>query len=96
MAGDMMDKTIGISEFRKTIAEIVKDVHGNRNRYTVVQRSKARAVLISPDELEALEGPTGKGNPVVLKPTKVNTPQRRKTPYDEFFGRQHLDGKRSL
>jgi len=91
-----MDKTIGISEFRKTIAEIVKDVFGNRNRYIIVQRSKARAVLISPVELEALEGSAGKGNPVVLKPTKIDTPQRRKTSYEEFFGKQHLDGKRSL
>jgi prevent-host-death family protein len=50
-----MDKTIGISDLRKSISAKVKEVHEDRSRYIIMQRSKAKAVLISPDEIETLE-----------------------------------------
>ncbi len=91
-----MDKTIGISEFRQTIADRIKDVHEHRCRYIIVQRSTARAVLISPDELELLEGKANKKNQITHKQAKSVAPRPNKTSYDAFFGKRHLSGKRSL
>lgn len=51
-----MDKIIGISELRTSIASVIKDVSGRGSRYIITQHSRARAVLLSPEELEALEG----------------------------------------
>jgi len=90
-----MDKTIGISEFRQTIAEKIKDVHQNRSRYIIVQRSKARAVLISPEELEFLVGAGRKRKVNVNEKIKSEIPTKNRTSYDEFFGKQSLNGKRS-
>ena len=50
-----MDKTIGISELRKSMASKIKEVHEKGARYIIMQRSKAKAVLLSPEEIETLE-----------------------------------------
>ena len=73
-----MDKTIGISEFRQTIAEKIKDVHEHHCRYIIVQRSKARAVLISPDELELLEEKPNKRNSVEFKSGEIRSSPTKK------------------
>jgi prevent-host-death family protein len=83
-----VDKTIGISELRKSLAEKVKDVHKNHTRYVIVQRSQARAVLMSPEELELLDNankgiiPGSEGS--FQGPSSVP----RSSSYDEFFGKQ--------
>ena len=50
-----MDKIIGVSELRKSIASIVKEVHEKDSRYIIMQHSRAKAVLLSPNEMETLE-----------------------------------------
>lgn len=49
-----MDKIVPIREARATLPSILKAVSSGR-RYVITQRSHARAVLISLDELESLE-----------------------------------------
>jgi prevent-host-death family protein len=50
-----MDKIIGISELRTSIASVISEVSDEGTRYIITQHSRAKAVLLSPDELEALE-----------------------------------------
>jgi len=50
-----MDKIVGIAGLRKSIASIVREVHEDTAQYVIVQRSSARAVLLSPEKLETLE-----------------------------------------
>ena len=69
-----MDKTIGISELRKSIASIITDVHEKGSRYIVIQHSRAKAVLLSPEELEALEIKTERKN------------KKELSSYEKFFG----------
>lgn len=85
-----MAKTIGISEFRNNIAERIRDVSDNRSRYLILQRSQARAVLIHPDELEALEKAAAAGNGRIFKKVRVAAPRRRLTSYEDFFGKKRL------
>lgn len=54
----MTIKTIGISDLRKDISAKVKEVCEQHTRYIIVQRSSPKAVLLSLEELEALEGMT--------------------------------------
>lgn len=49
-----MDKVIGMVETRNHLPAILKSVTSGK-RYIITQRSHARAVLISPEELETLE-----------------------------------------
>ena len=50
-----MDKIIGISELRTSIASVISDVSEKGSRYIITQHSRAKAILLSPDELEVLE-----------------------------------------
>lgn len=71
-----MDKTIGISELRKSLASIIREVHDKRSRYIIVQHSQARAVLLSPDDMEFLEA-------------KVeNIIKKELSSYEKFFGKK--------
>jgi prevent-host-death family protein len=85
-----MDKTIGISDLRNNIAEKIREVSEERSRYLIVQRSKARAVLIHPDELAALEKAAAAEKITVSKITRPAVPQSRKTCYEDFFGKQSI------
>ena len=49
-----MDKIIGVVDTRTHLRQILKKV-SNGKRFIITQRSKARAALISLDELETLE-----------------------------------------
>ena len=49
-----MDKIVGVSETRSHLPSILKDVAGGM-RYVITQRSHAKAVLISTEDLESLE-----------------------------------------
>ncbi len=71
-----MDKTIGISELRKSLASTIKDVHERGSRYIILQHSQAKAVLLSPAEMETLEVKTERRIKVEL------------TSYEKFFGKK--------
>lgn len=49
-----MDKIVGIVQARSSLPSILKEVASGK-RYVITQRSHARAVIISPEELETLE-----------------------------------------
>lgn len=49
-----MDKVIGVVETRNHLPAILKQVAAGRH-FIITQRSHARAVLISPEDLETLE-----------------------------------------
>ncbi len=80
-----MDKTIGISELRKAISSKVKEVHENRSRYIIIQRSKPKAVLMSPEEVETLEIMADKEILNEIKQAKEDIQTGRFTSYEEFF-----------
>ena len=80
-----MDKTIGISELRKDISSKVKEVHENRSRYIIIQRSKPKAVLMSPEEVETLEIMADKEILNEIKQAKEDIQKGRFTSYEEFF-----------
>lgn len=93
-----MDKTIGISELRESISTIVKEVHEHRSRYIIMQRSKAMAVLISPEEIERLEMMASeqfRGEKKQMrrekKAAKKDIKKHRSTAYEDFFGKKSLD-----
>lgn len=80
-----MDKTIGISELRKSISSKVKEVHEDRSRYIIIHRSKPKAVLISPEEIESLEIMADKETLEEIKQAKEDILKGRFTPYEKFF-----------
>jgi prevent-host-death family protein len=80
-----MEKTIGISELRKAISSKVKEVHENRSRYIIIQRSKPKAVLMSPEEVETLEIMADKEILNEIKQAKEDIQKGRFTSYEEFF-----------
>ena len=80
-----MDKTIGISELRRAISSKVKEVHENRSRYIIIQRSKPKAVLMSAEEVETLEIMADKETLNEIKQAKEDIQKGRFTSYEEFF-----------
>ena len=90
-----MDKTIGISELRKSISERVKEVHEHRIRYIIMQRSKAKAVLVSPEEIEKIDHMADKKLPGKIRQTKKDTQSSRPSSYEDFFGKKSLDRSKS-
>ena len=67
-----MDKTIGISELRKSI----------------LQHSQAKAVLLSPDEMETLEITTEEGQSGGVKSAVENKTMEEISSYEKFFGKK--------
>jgi len=80
-----MDKTIGISELRKTISSKVREVHEDRSRYIIIQRSKPKAVLMSPEEVETLEIMADKETLNEIKQAKEDIRKGRVVSYEEFL-----------
>lgn len=80
-----MDKTIGISELRKTISSKVREVHEDRSRYIIIQRSKPKAVLMSPEEVETLEIMADKETLSEIKQAKEDIRKGRVVSYEEFL-----------
>lgn len=80
-----MDKTIGISELRKTISSKVKEVHEDRSRYIIIQRSKSKAVLMSYEEVETLEIMADKETLNEIKQAKEDIRKGRFVSYEEFL-----------
>ncbi len=85
-----MDKIIGISDLRESIATIIKGVDRG-SRYIVTQRSKPKAVLMSPDEVETLEVMGDKQLLQEIIRAKEDVSRGRFTSYQKFFARKLPD-----
>jgi prevent-host-death family protein len=82
-----MDKVVGISKLRNSLASIIKDVTRGAH-YIVVQRSKARAVILSPEEVETLEVLADRKLLEELLEAKKDILAGRFTTYEDFFGKK--------
>ena len=79
-----MDKIIGISELRNSIASTVREV-SKGSRCIVMQRSKPKAVLMSPEEVETLEIMADSRLLEEIKQAKEDIRKGDFTSYSEFF-----------
>lgn len=80
-----MVKTIGISDLRKDISAKVKEVHEQRIRYIIIQRSKPKAVLLSLEELESLEGVAEEKAPQKSEREEEDAQTGLEISYEDFF-----------
>ncbi len=83
-----MDKTIGISELRRSIASVIEDVYEQGSRYIILQHSRAKAVLLSPDEIEALEVKAEKIDQKDVFQVKEIDVKKELSSYEKFFGKR--------
>lgn len=81
-----MDKTIGIAELRGSIASVIKEIHEDGTQYVVLQRSKAKAVLLSPEKLETLEVMADKELLEDIRAAKEDILKGRYTSFEDYFG----------
>jgi prevent-host-death family protein len=80
-----MDKVIGIAATREKLPQIIKEISLGE-RYIITQRSKAKAVIVSLEEMETLEILADK---VLLKDivaAKEDIRNKRYVSYKEYFG----------
>ena len=82
-----MDKVIGMAKLRSSLASIIKDVTRGVH-YIIVQRSKAKAVLLSPEEVEALEVLADRKLLEEILEAKKDILEGRFATYEDFFGRK--------
>lgn len=82
-----MDKVVGISKLRNSLASIIKDVTKGAH-YIVVQRSKAKAVILSPEEVETLEVLADRKLLEEILEAKKDILEGRFTTYEDFFGKK--------
>ncbi|MFO7865559.1 MAG: type II toxin-antitoxin system Phd/YefM family antitoxin [Candidatus Aminicenantes bacterium] len=80
-----MDKTIGISSLRKSLAKKIQEVHEKGSRYIVLQRSKAKAVLVSPEEIETLEIMADNEILEDIRSAKEDIRKNRYIKYEDYF-----------
>jgi len=80
-----MDKVIGVAELRKSMASVIKEVHEKGSHYVIIQRSKAKAVLLSPEEVETLEVMADKELLEDIKQAKEDFLNSRFSTYEDFF-----------
>lgn len=85
-----MDKIIGISELRNSIASIIKEVCKGAH-YIIMQRSKPKAVLLSTEEVETLEIMADKKLLEDIKRAKEDILNREFTSYEDYFGKELPD-----
>lgn len=83
-----MDKTIGISELRKSLASIIRDVHEKGSRFIILQHSQAKAILLSPDDMESLEDKIERVPIQDAKSTKEDKIKKELSSYEKFFGKK--------
>ena len=81
-----MDKVVGISKLRNSLASIITDVAKGAH-YIVVQRSRAKAVILSPEELETLEVLADRKLLEDILEAKKDILEGRFKTYEEFFGK---------
>lgn len=82
-----MDKVIGISKLRNSLASVLKDVTKGTN-YIIVQRSKVKAILLSPEEVETLEVLVDRKVLKDILEAKKDILEGRFTTYEDFFGKR--------
>lgn len=82
-----MDKVIGIAKLRSSLASIIKDVTRGAH-YVIVQRSKAKAVLLSPEEVETLEVLADRKLLEEILEAKKDILEGRFAAYEDFFGKK--------
>ena len=85
-----MDKIVGISEFRKSMAAIINEVFKG-SKYIIMQRSKPKAVIMSPMDVETLEVMADKELLEDIKSAKREILNRDFVSYEEFFGKKLPD-----
>lgn len=83
-----MDKIIGVSELRKSMASIVKEVHEKGSRYIIMQHSRAKAVLLSPEEMETLEAGAERILHEDVKSEREDHIKKEWSSYEKFFGKK--------
>ncbi|MBN2246240.1 MAG: type II toxin-antitoxin system Phd/YefM family antitoxin [Candidatus Aminicenantes bacterium] len=83
-----MDKTIGISSLRKSLASKIQEIHEKGSRYIVMQRSKAKAVLVSPEEIETLEIMADKDILEDIKSAKEDIKKGNYVKYEDYFSKE--------
>jgi len=83
-----MDKVIGVVETRSQLPKLLKRV-ANGERFIIAQRSKARAVLLSPEEVETLEVMADKALLRELIEAKADIKAGRYRKYEEYFKEPH-------
>jgi PHD/YefM family antitoxin component YafN of YafNO toxin-antitoxin module len=80
-----MDKVIGVAELRKSMASVIKEVHEKGSHYVIIQRSKAKAVLLSPEEVETLEVMADRELLEDIKQAKEDFLHSGFSTYEDFF-----------
>lgn len=83
-----MDNIIGVSELRKSIASIVKEVHEKGSRYIIMQHSRAKAVLLNLDEVETLEAGAERIFHEDVKSEVGDNIKKELSSYEKFFGKK--------
>jgi antitoxin (DNA-binding transcriptional repressor) of toxin-antitoxin stability system len=79
-----MDKVIGVVETRSQLPKILERV-ANGERFIIAQRSRARAVLLSPEEVETLEVMADKKLLKELVEAKEDIKTGRYQTFEKFF-----------
>ena len=82
-----MDKVIGVVETRNRLRGILEEV-GRGRRFIIAQRSKAKAVLLSPEEVETLEVMADKELLRELLEAKADIREGRFRTYEDYFGKK--------
>jgi len=79
-----MDKVVGVLETRNHLRELLEEV-GKGRRIIITQRSRARAVLLSPEEAETMEAMADKELLKELIEAKADIKGGRYTTFDKYF-----------
>jgi len=87
----MIVKTIGISDLRKDISAKIKEVHEKHTRYIIVQRSSPKAVLLSLEEMEALEGMTDRKRRKETARPEEDIDSGQDVSFEDFFHKKLAD-----
>jgi len=80
-----MDKVVGVVETRNNLRGLLNEV-GKGRRVIIVQRSKARAVLVSPEDMETLEVMADKDLLRELIEARADIRAGRYKTFDDYFG----------
>ena len=80
-----MDKVIGMVETREKLPGILKNISLGK-RYIITQRSKAKAAIISLEELESLEILADRELLKEIKEAKEDIKEGRYKSYQKYFG----------
>jgi prevent-host-death family protein len=80
-----MDKVIGVVETRTKLPQIIKEISLGE-RYIITQRSKAKAVIVSLEEMETLEILADRKLLKDIVAAKEDIKNKRFKSYEEYFG----------